>query len=184
MKAKNIIISLTALMFVLAVSAMAAEMTVEVNQVTIIHSEDMSEIHVLAKPDLDFPDSTMHIDRAFLNVQASPQTDDTTFISIRVHPITTDWGHGSVDWETPWVNPGGDIVETRYAEYMITLPELQDISIDITDLCSRWADGRIPYYGFLVTVSESSLAQFTMERESENEPIATVLLKYRAPGVW
>lgn len=184
MKAKNIIISLTALMFVLAVSAMAAEMIVEVNHVSVIHSEDMSEIHVLAKPDLDFPDTTMHIDRAFLNIQASPQTDDTTFISIRVHPITTDWGWGNVDWETPWEDPGGDFDDRRYAEYMITLPELQDISIDITDLCSRWADGRIPYYGFLVTISESSLAQFTIERHGDSGPVATISLKYRAPGIW
>ncbi len=184
MKVKNIIASLTALMFVLAVSAMAAENIIEVNQVSVIHSEDMSEIHVLAKPELGFPDTTMHIDRAFLNILAAPQTDDTTFISIRVHPITTDWDVNNVGWDTPWQNPGGDIVETRYAEYMITLPELQDISIDITDLCSRWADGRIPYYGFLVTISESSLAQFTMERYGDSGPIATVSLKYRAPGIW
>ena len=158
--------------------AFADENIVEINSAIVIRSPDNSDFHVLMKPQIEFPDTTMVVGRAFLNLTASPLTDDTTFISIRLHPITTDWDPGNVSWDSPWTDPGGDFDSVLYAEKMITLPNNQEIRIDFTDLCMRWADGRLPYYGFMLRVSASSLSRFAVHRENDSGPWATVSIQY------
>ncbi len=158
--------------------ALADENIVEINSAIVIRSPDYGDFRVLMRPEIEFPDTTMVVDRAFLNLTASPQTDDTTFISIRLHPIITDWDANNVTWDLPWTEPGGDFDDVFYAEKMITLPDNQEISIDFTDLCMRWADGRLPYYGFLLRVSANSLSRFTVHRENNRGPWATVSMKY------
>lgn len=158
--------------------AFADENIVEINSAMVIHSPDNGDFRILMRPEIQFPDTTMGVDRAFLNLTASPQTDDTTFISIRLHAITTDWDPGNVSWDSPWVGEGGDYDSVFYAEKMITLPENQEIRIDFTDLCMRWVDGRLPYYGFLLRISASSLSSFTVHRENDSGPWATVSIQY------
>lgn len=159
-------------------AALADEANVTVNRATVINSQDNSDFRVLMRPEIQFPDTTMVVDRAFLNLRVSPQIEDTTFISIRLHAITMDWDAGNVGWDSPWVGEGGDYDSVFYAEKMITLPEEQEIKIDVTDLCMRWADGRLPYYGFLLKVSQSSLAGFTVARENDGDPWAMFTIKY------
>jgi hypothetical protein len=162
----------------LAGIVLADENNVAINTATIIHSQDNGDFRILMRPEIQFPDTTIVVDRAILNLRVSPQTDDTTFISIRLHAITMDWDAGNVNWDSPWVGEGGDYDSVFYAEKMITLPENQEISIDVTDLCMRWADGRLPYYGFLLRVSRSSLAGFTVARQNNDAPWATFTIKY------
>ena len=119
----------------LAGVAFADENIVEINSAMVIRSPDYGDFRVLMRPEIQFPDTSIVVDRAFLNLTASPQADDTTFISIRLHAITTDWTPGNVSWDSPWVGEGGDYDSVFYAEKMITLPENQEIQIDFTDLC-------------------------------------------------
>lgn len=170
--------AITLWIIMLAGIAAADENMVEINTITVIYSPDSSEFRVLMRPEIQFPDTTMVVDRGFLNLTVSPQAEDTTFISIRLHAISMDWDAGNVSWDSPWVGEGGDYDSVFYAEKMITLPEDQEISIDFTDLCMRWVDGRLPYYGFLLKVSASSLAGFTVVRESDTDPWATLSIKY------
>ncbi len=169
--------AITLWIIMLAGIAVADENIVEINTTTVIHSPDNSNFRILMRPGIQFPDTNMVVDRAFLNLMVSPQTEDTTFISIRLHGITTEWDPNNVSWDSPWVGEGGDYDSVFYAEKMITLPEDQEISIDMTDLCMRWADGRLPYYGFLLKVSQSSLAGFTVARQND-APWATFTIKY------
>jgi hypothetical protein len=122
----------------------------------------------------------MVIDKAILELWVEPQTEDTvTYVSVRVYPITTDWSSDAVSWSTPWSNPGGDFDDVFYAEYAISSIGPQEIQIDLTDLCMRWADARLPYFGFLIGVSESSLApvQF-LNGPHGNGPWGTLRISY------
>jgi hypothetical protein len=176
---KNALIALAfACMFILARQVFAEESVFEITTATTI-TPDSGNARLLMKPGISLPDTTMVIDRAILDLWVSPQTEDTTYISIRVYPITTNWSSETASWTTPWTNPGGDFDEVNYAEYAISLPGEQNIQVDLTDLCMRWADGRLPYYGFLIDISESSLAGVTfLNGEGGNGPIARLTISY------
>jgi hypothetical protein len=149
-----------------------------INSVVVINSPNQDAVHILAKPDLGLPDTTLMIDRAILSAAISPQTQDTvTFISVRLHPITTDWDLANVGWTNPWTEPGGDYDEIHYGEFLTTDVGNQPIKMDITSLLMRWIDGRLPYYGFLVKISRSSIDRFTLVRNG-NDPYATINIHY------
>jgi hypothetical protein len=96
-----------------------------------------------------------------------------------VYPITTEWSAETVTWNNPWTNPGGDFDDVNYAEYAVSIPGKQNIQVDLTDLCMRWADGRLPYHGFLISVSESSLAGIDLlNQEGDGGPIARLTISY------
>jgi hypothetical protein len=94
-----------------------------------------------------------------------------------LHPITTDWNPANVGWSAPWTNPGGDYDDINYGEFLVTGVGNQPVEMDITSLLMRWTDGRLPYYGFLIKISRSSLDQFTMVRNG-NDPYATIDIRY------
>lgn len=176
---KNILAILAfACMFILAGQVLAEESVFEITAATTI-APDSGNARLLMKPVIGLPDTTMVIDRAILDLWVSPQTDDTTYISIRVHPITTNWSSETVSWTTPWTNPGGDFDEVNYAEYAISVPGEQNIQVDLTDLVMRWVDGRLPYYGFLISISESSLAGVTfLNGGGGTGPLARLTISY------
>ena len=151
---------------------------VAINSVVIINSPNQNAVHMLAIPDLGLPDTTLMIDRAILSAEILPQTQDTTtFISIRLHPITTNWDSANVGWNNPWTEPGGDYDQIHYGEFLVTDVGNQQVELDITSLLIRWTDGRLPYYGFLVKISRSSIDQFTLVRNGNN-PYATLNIHY------
>jgi hypothetical protein len=161
-----------------AISGFAENINVEIDAVNVIRSANQDTIHILAKPDLNLQDTTMHINRAILSATISPETQDTlTYLSIRLHPITTDWDLATATWNNPWTEPGGDYDKTHFGERLITKVEDQLVKIDITDLYMRWFDGRLPYYGFLIKISRSSWDQFTIVRNG-NDPYATLNIHY------
>jgi len=164
---------------ILMSAAVADEIAYDIQTPTVIASDDQGSRY-LARPEVSFPDTAMVIDKAILELWVEPQTEDTvTYVSVRVYPITTDWNVDAVSWISPWTNPGGDFDDVFYAEYAIGSIGAQEIQIDMTDLCMRWADARLPYYGFLVGVSESSLApvQF-LNGPDGNWPFATLRISY------
>ncbi len=140
---------------------------------------DSGNARLLMRPEIGFPDTTTIIDWATLDLWVSPQTEDTTYISIRIYPITTDWSPETATWNSPWANPGGDFNDINYAEYAISIPGERNIQVDLTDLCMRWADGRLPYYGFLIAISESSLAGVDfLNEDGGTGPLARLTLIY------
>jgi hypothetical protein len=183
MKTANFKIVATGLIFLWAFSiaglAMAEENFVEIREVTMIQAPDNSSYHILAQPDLGLPDSTVVIDQATLNLVVSPQTEDSSLISIQLYPIRIAWSSDVVDWNIPWSTPGGDFDESNYTEFTISAPVVQEVNIDVTDLCQRWADGRLPYYGFLLKISESSLAGLTfLHGRDSNGPFGTLTVTF------
>jgi len=164
---------------ILSSAAAGNEIAYDIQTPTIIASDDLGS-HYLARPEVNFPDTTMVIDKAILELWVEPQTEDTiTFVSIRVYPITIDWSSDAVSWTSPWTNPGGDFDDVFYAEYAIGSTGAQEIQIDLTDLCMRWADGRLPYYGFLIAVSEVSLVALEFLNGGDGDgPWGTLRITY------
>jgi len=171
-------ISAAALILLAVGSASAGESVVEVNSVTLISSPGESETRILAMPELPLEATGIVIDRVLLCLSVEPQTEDTSFIPIRAYALGTEWSPGTVAWDSPWEEDGGDIDEDTYAECLVTVPETQDVAIDITDLYGRWLDGRLPYYGFMLALSPSALDDFTIVRENDSGPYATIVIQY------
>jgi len=165
--------------FVGVCQAVAEEAAFDIAQVATIYPDDYSTTRLLAGPQLPFPDSAIIIDRAYLNLIVEPTAADTTFISVRLYPVTVDWNADNVTWDSPWTNPGGDFNDVNYSEYAITLPGQQEIQIDLTDLCMRWADGRLPYFGFIIEVADFSQAplQFVFDYE-HNGGFGRIVISY------
>jgi hypothetical protein len=166
-----------ACMFVLTGRVLAEENVFDITTATTI-TPDSGNARLLMKPEIGLPDTTIVIDRAILDLWVSPQTEDTTYISIRVYPLTTSWSSEAASWTNPWTNPGGDFDEVNYAEYAISIPGEQNIQVDLTDLAMRWADGRLPYYGFIIDISESSLAGVEFLNENGMDPIARLTISF------
>jgi hypothetical protein len=158
--------------------ALGEESEVNINSAVIIKSANQDTLHILAKPDLGLPDTSIIIDKAILSATVLPQTQDTTtFISVRLHPITTDWNPANVSWDNPWIEPGGDYDQIHYGEFLLTDVGNQPVEMDITSLLSRWVEGGLPYYGFLVKISRSSRHKFVFTRNG-NMPYATIDIRY------
>jgi hypothetical protein len=171
-------LALLCLMFLVA-CAYAEDTIVNIDNRIVISDPDSQYVHILARPDIGFIDSTMVIDRAVLSFWVYPVTNDTTFISMRAYPITTDWSTGNVSWDSPWNTSGGDIDEMNYGEYAVTLPGAQEIQMDMTDLCMRWTDGRLPYFGFMIEKSSGSLDRITyLNGQGGEGPFATLTISF------
>jgi len=182
MRTKYIAVAMMAILAlpILSVRADDAENAFDIQTAALIFSPDSSVTYWLAKPQIGFPDSTMAIDEATLSLWASAQTIDTiTYVSIKVYPILIDWNPENVSWTFPWTTPGGDFDDSHYAERSFAELGTQAVEFDLTDLCARWADGRLPYYGFLIGLSESSLVpvQF-LNGSNGDEPFATLRIQY------
>jgi hypothetical protein len=167
-------------MFAITLSAFsfAEDRIIEIQSATIIQNPGQDEMRILVKPDLGLSDTSSQVIFAKLNITAVPQTQDTTFISIKLHAILTDWQPNTVTWDSPWMSSGGDFDSVFYAEQTIVLPIENEIEFDLTDLVHRWSDGRLPYYGFLFRISEVSGHNFTFVRRPNNGPLATITISY------
>jgi len=179
MKSRFLITAILGMVFWAGVT-FAEETIVGVPDAIAISNPGGATVHYLLRPEIDFSDTTIIIDWATLELTVSPQTEDTiTFISIRVYPIAVDWNPDNVAWDSPWINPGGDFDNVSYAEYAVSAPGTQTIAVDLTDLCMRWADARLPYYGFLISVSEASLAPVEfLNGINDSGPFATLRISY------
>jgi hypothetical protein len=105
-------------------AALAEEAIFEIDSAVAISSPDGATTRFLVWPQVEFPDSNQIVDWARLEFWVEPTTEDTTtFISILVYPITTEWNPGNAAWDSPWSNPGGDFDEDIYAEYWLPRSE-------------------------------------------------------------
>jgi hypothetical protein len=166
--------------FILIVWANAEVIQIPVDNIILIRSDNNDYPRVLMRPELPVPDSGMVVNSATLSLQTSLMTNDSTFISLRFYPILTDWENDNVGWYNPWENPGGDFDETCYGEKTVTLLNGQNIEIDFTDLFQRWADSRLPYYGIIFMLSESSLLPTIPIQPDNNGYYLVLTVDYRS----
>ena len=182
MKTKYLYIAVTftlALVFCLGI-AIAEEVVIPVEDYAIIADAEDLNSRYLADPEISIRDTSIVIDQAMLELQVNAITENTiTYASIEVYPITRQWELGNASWTCPWTRPGGDINEIRYAQYAISEPGVQVINIDMTDLHMSWHDDLMPYHGFMIIVSSSSLAQVQfLNGPNDDAAFASLRLQY------
>jgi len=169
---------LTIACFFIPTQAHSGERIIEISTPTIIFSADSSRVHYLLNPPLDLPDTNI-IDFVWLSLWVQPLTEDTiTYSSIRVFPISSSWGEENASWNFPWNSPGGDIDELFEADYAVSIPGEQLVEIDLTEMYRSWADGHLPYFGFLLNVSETSLAGVQFLSNPDNGNFAKLTIKF------
>ena len=74
--------------------------------------------------------------------------------------VATDWqSAGSVSWDRPWTQAGGDIVaETEPSIYSLKSESgLKEMTIDVTELVRSWKAGKLANNGILLTISKDDL---------------------------
>ncbi len=101
--------------------------------------------------------------KAMLRFELLGQGESRT-LPIVIHPITRPWSPGSVDWETGWTRPGGDIDEQRFARAELNLARgAGQYSIDVTALAKEIVESGYVCYGFLATIDRSQGIGFANE---------------------
>lgn len=156
-------IALSALLFLIPTVFMQAEtLNITINSATFIQSPDSTSERTLIRPLITFPDSSISIERAFLEFWVVADRNNNILIPIRISPITQEWDSTNTAWNYPWTSPGGSFDDNICSERLLTQSGPQRIRIDVTDMVMRWADGRLPYYGFIITSTQSARGHFSI----------------------
>ncbi len=165
-------------LLVLSGNVIAGEVMYEISRGKVIHDPDSQNNRFIFRPEIDIFGESTYIVKATLSTEITPLTNDTTFLEIRIYPITTDWYGNNVSWTNPWNEPGGDFDELHYAHALVSLPQEQEVRFDLTNLLQGFCSGNLEYYGFIVTVSASSWDAFTLSNLHSNRPLATINVVY------
>ena len=103
--------------------------------------------------------------------------DQVTYI----YKVTSGWDEGSVTWNSPWINPGGDF-DNSYA-YASFLPNQTDcmLTIDITELVQEWVNGT-PNHGFLLySTGPNHILRYSSKENSTVEQHPKLSIAYTDP---
>jgi hypothetical protein len=79
------------------------------------------------------------------------QFRDTTF-SFGIFALARSWDENDVDWDFPWVNPGGDIYSLQVFCRFFTIGD-DSLVLDLTELTRSWLQEGHPNYGCLITTN-------------------------------
>lgn len=91
------------------------------------------------------------IRQAVLKFDLAGEQDDRS-ISLNVHPVTSAWNSGSVNWTSGWRTPGGDFDENMVAKAEIPLARgAGPVAVDITRAMKEILENGEPWNGIIVT---------------------------------
>jgi hypothetical protein len=128
-------------------------------RVAVIQPEDRSEEpRLLVTFDLSTIASQQQIDFAqllFRGCFLAPERD-TPLCRLEIYPLSTDWQHDSVTWQTPWDQPGGDIDSCARMTNWVSAGEVDTsfMWLDVTRIVTSWRDGSRANCGILVKISD------------------------------
>jgi len=83
-----------------------------------------------------------------------------------LYRITRDWDEATVEWKSPWANPGGDFESTPLAKSgndQVKVWEHFDVTAAIKDMVENSGE----YYGFILTFDHHTPAYGVMMASSE-----------------
>jgi hypothetical protein len=81
--------------------------------VTITDEAGVSRVLFRLDGGIDVPNFA--IERATLDLGLVGEHEDRG-LALQIHPVTTPWHRGSVDWTSGWTRPGGDFEDDLYAK--------------------------------------------------------------------
>jgi hypothetical protein len=120
------------------------------------------------------------IERATLDLGLVGESEDRGF-TLRIHPVTTEWLRGAVNWTTGWTRPGGDFEEDLYSRSRVHFGSGSTHGVfDFTVPLKQVLEMGMPADGFILTLSpidgrgipSDALARFA------NLDRATVSIRY------
>ena len=92
------------------------------------------------------------IERATLEVSLTGPVAEKS-LTLQIHPITTPWDPGIVNWESGWEKPGGDFDSGAYTRSEVDLSKgSATFGIDLTGLMKEILEDGRAANGFIVTV--------------------------------
>ena len=104
---RNLLV-IVALGTLLPAIASAASFTSPVRDVASISEPESGATRLLFTADLAVPEEHVALRRALLRVPVGSR-ESTEQMVLRVHPVTTAWSRGAVDWSSGWTRAGGDL---------------------------------------------------------------------------
>jgi hypothetical protein len=100
--------------------------------------------------------------------------------------VARTWSAGSVSWNQPWSNPGGDVIDRLYVRREVDFDlGAQSVAIDVTRLIKEVLEGNTFSDGFLLTVPPAVGAGFSTADASRFGELAGARLDitYRKIGL-
>ncbi len=159
-----------------------ADLEVQLTELATISSGDTTRF--LLQFDLPSGLEASTIDYAQLLVTAQADSGSEEPLDIAGYRVITQWDVGSVRWDYPWANPGGDYNDSSLTLFTISGGENQSVSLDITGILSDWVKGR-PNYGLILKPLIKKGRNFTLLEDPELPPgvKAEIEIYYTAPEV-
>jgi hypothetical protein len=167
------------ILLLVAAPASGAELTRGITDVTPILNGRGSARVLFKAPPIDL--GSVAIREAVLSFTPAGLPEERT-ISLRVHPVTTGWSPGGVDWERGWSRVGGDFDDLLYSRVELDLREgAQPVSIDLTAVFKEIVEEAMYADGFIVTVDPQDGAGFRVQDLPRMMALASARLdvKYR-----
>ena len=150
-----------------ALQVRGANLEVEVTDMATISAGDTTRF--LLRFDLPSELEGSTIDYAELRFRAQPDSGSEEPLDIAGYRLTTQWDMGSVNWDYPWANPGGDYSDSTLTVSTISGEENQRVSLDLTGMLSAWAKGR-PNYGLILKSLIEKGRNLTVVQDPEFPP--------------
>jgi len=76
------------------------------------------------------------------------ENNDSTLI-VKIFPVLTEWSQNSTSWNTPWLNLGGDYIDTLEQTYFIKSGVNRLNRIDVTKIFRLYAGDVIDNFGLI-----------------------------------
>jgi len=147
--------------------ARGANLEVEVADMATISSGDTTRFLLQFDLPVDLEACTIDYARLLFTAQADSGWEEP--LDIAGYRVATGWEMGSVSWDYPWINPGGDYNDSTLTLFTISGQESQWVSLDITEILSTWVKGR-PNNGLIIKSLIEKGGNFTILEDPELPP--------------
>jgi hypothetical protein len=123
----------------------------------ISNQEDQSETRLLVQFDLPPEAMGKRIEAAYFDwpMMAEARSRESTeepWVSVVVQELDRSWEKGTVSWDQPWGNPGGDLRAERSAAALLVPGEMRSTRFEITDTVQAWVKGTRENHGVAISV--------------------------------
>jgi len=173
------IILLISILLLLTSLLNSAELTIPVSQTAVICSGfDSNYGRLLFKFDLPKELDSAFIDYSEIIFKAEPEPSysNAKLIVIGAFPLSRDWSVDYVFWSAPWLNPGGDYIDSIYCSALLLKSDDYEIGLDITQIVRLWGENSLFNYG-LILMSLGSECPFKFSHHSSLEKNANAEVK-------
>jgi hypothetical protein len=151
MKKSIVQIAFTLLLLLMISEIHAAQLNVPIEDMTVIcEGEQDNHCRILFNVDISQLGS-VHIDHAEIVALPGSRLTVPTDITFYLFPITQQWNPSSVDWGSPWDEPGGDVDSSMVSIFALLEGMETHLRSDVTSIVRSWVNNPAQNYGLLVS---------------------------------